>query len=315
MPATKPIAATIRAVRIHAFGGPEVLCFEDVPRPEPWTGETLCRVHAAGVNPVDWKIREGHLPSPLPSIMGIDFSGVVEACGAEVTEFHVGDAVFGQVADDSGSYAEYAIAPASHITHKPEAIDHVHAAALPVSALTAWQALFDSAALSPGQKVLIHAAAGGVGGFAVQFAKWKGAHVIGTASADHLDFVRQLGADQVVDYRTTKFEEAARDVDVVLDTICGETQERSWRTLKKGGILVSLVQPPSEGKARALGLRCALVRQTPRGDQLARIAELVVNGQVKIHVETVLPLQQARRAQELSQSGHAGGKIVLVVKD
>jgi NADPH:quinone reductase-like Zn-dependent oxidoreductase len=314
MPTTTTEKATMKAVRIHAYGGPEVLRLDEISRPEPQANEILIRVQAAGVNPVDWKIREGLFQGPLPQIMGIDFSGAVESIGGEISEYRVGDAVFGQVADDSGGYAEYALALAADVARKPEGLDHVRAAALPVASLTAWQALFDAAALAAGKKVLIHAAAGGVGSFAVQFAKWKGAHVIGTASADHADYVRQLGADEVIDYRKAKFEEVVRDVDVVLDTIGGDTQERSWGVLKRGGTLVSLVQPPSPEKAAAQGAQGVMMRQKPSGEQLSKIADLVVSGKIKVNVETVLPLAEARKAQELSQKGHAGGKIVLEVR-
>jgi NADPH:quinone reductase-like Zn-dependent oxidoreductase len=307
------VKETMKAIRIHVYGGPEVLQYEDVPRPQPKANEILVRVHAAGVNPIDWKLREGYLSAPLPMIMGIDFSGLVESVGSEVTKHRPGDAVFGQVADESGGYAEYAVAMESDVARKPEGLDHIRAAALPVAGLVPWQALFDTANLAAGQKVLIHGAAGGVGSFAVQFAKWKGARVIGTASGSHVEQVRQLGADEVIDYRKTKFEEVARDMDVVLDTIGGETQERSWQVLKRGGVLASLVQPPSAEKAAAHGARGFFVRQKANGDQLAAIADLVVKGTVKVNVETVLPLSEARKAQELSQSGHSGGKIVLEV--
>src|SRR5437879_2452830 len=226
--------ATMKAVRIHAFGGPDVLRLEEVPKPKPKPEELLVRVYAAGVNPVDWKIREGRLGKiPLPAIVGSDFSGEVEALGAETKDFHVGAAVFGVVGEGSGSYAEYAVAPVSQVTEKPQGLSHFEAAALPIASLTAWQALFDTADLARGQKVLIHAAAGGVGHFAVQFAKWKGAYVIGTASAQHVEFVRLLGADEVIDYRRVRFDEVVRDVDVVFDTIGGDTQERSWEVLKR----------------------------------------------------------------------------------
>jgi NADPH:quinone reductase-like Zn-dependent oxidoreductase len=307
---------TIKAVRIHSFGGPDVLRLEDISMPEPGPLEVQVRVHAAGVNPVDWKIREGHLGKvPLPSIMGSDFSGVIEAIGPEVTEFRVGQSVFGSVSDESGSYAEFALAPTSQIVEKPAALDHVRAAALPVPAMTAWQALFDAANLKSGQKILIHAAAGGVGGFAVQFAKLKGAHAIGTASGSNMDYVRDLGAEQVIDYRSTRFEDVVRDADAVLDTIGGDTQERSWKVLKKGGVLVSLVQPPSDKTAAAHGARGILVRENAkRADQLALIAELVASGRVKVNVESVLPLREAQKAQEQSQSGHTRGKIVLTME-
>jgi NADPH:quinone reductase-like Zn-dependent oxidoreductase len=303
---------TMKAVQIHAYGGPEVLQFEDVSRPQPKTNEILVRVHAAGVNPVDWKIREGIVPGTLPMIMGFDFSGVVESVGKGVTKYRHGDPVFGQVADKSGSYAEYALTMESYIAQKPEGLDDVRAAALPVAGLVAWQALFDAAKLAANQTVLIHGAAGGVGSFAVQFAKWKGARVIGTASGDHAGQVSQFGA-KVIDYRKTKFEQVAREVDVVLDTVGGETQERSWKVLKRGGVLVSLVQPPSPEKAAAHGARGLIVYQKGNSEQLAAIADLVAKEKVKVNVETVLPLQEARKAQEISKSGHSAGKIVLEV--
>jgi len=313
MPTTKTEKETMKAVQVHAYGGPEVLQYEDVPRPQPKADEILVRVHAAGVNPADWKIREGYFSSALPLIMGIDFSGVVESVGSRVTKYRSGDSVFGQVADGSGSYAEYAVAMESDVARKTEGLEHIRAAALPVAGLTPWQALFDTANLTAGQTVLIHGAAGGVGSFAVQFAKWKGARVLGTASGAHVEQVRQKGADEVIDYRKTKFEEVARDVDVVLDAIGGETQERSWRVLKRGGVLVSLVQPPPAEKAAAHGVRGFMIRQKANGEQLASIADLVVKGKVKVNVETVLPLPEARKAQELSKTGHSGGKIVLEV--
>lgn len=317
MASTMTLRETMKAVRIHQFGGPEVLRYEEAPMPEPKANQILVRVHAAGVNPVDWKIREGVLgQDPLPQVMGSDFSGVIEMCGSGVTEFHAGELVFGTVADESGSYGEYALTTPSQITVKPEELDHVHAAALPIASMTAWQALFDKGALEAGEKVLIHAAAGGVGGFAVQFAKRKGAYVIGTASGENRDFVKQLGADEVIDYRAVRFEERVKDVDLVLDTVGGQTQDRSWKVLKRGGILVSIVKPPPEhniknAEARGIFMRC----DHNRGDQLGEIANLVARGEVKVQVEKVLPLSEARKAQELSQSGHAHGKIILAVLD
>jgi len=305
---------TMKAVRIHSFGGPEVLHYEDVPVPEPRPKELLIRIHAAGVNPVDWKIREGRFgQGPLPQIMGSDFSGIVDSVGIDAGEFHAGDPVFGVIAEDSGSYAEFAVAPVSRVARKPAALDDIQAAALPTAGLTAWQALFDSAQLKAGQTVLIHAAAGGVGGFAVQFAKWKGARIVGTASGESVEFVRQLGADEVIDYRTARFEDRVKDVDVVLDTIGGDTQERSWQVLKRGGTLVSIVQPPSLERAAARGMRAVFLLSKPRGDQLEQIAALVVAHKVKVHAATVLPLEKAREAQQMSQSGHTRGKIVLRV--
>jgi NADPH:quinone reductase-like Zn-dependent oxidoreductase len=310
-----PATTTMKAERIHAFGGPEVLQLEEIELPRPGSHELLIRVHAAGVNPADWKLREGHYGHPhLPSTLGRDFSGVIEALGPDVELFRVGEEVFGCASEHHGSYAEYAIAPTIQVAEKPPGLDHLQAAALPIAALTAWQALFDKANLQPGQRVLIQAAAGGVGTFAVQFAKWKGAYVLGTASPQHAPLLRQLGADEVIDYHATRFEEVARNVDVVLDAIGGETQERSWQTLKRGGILVSLLQPPSEQAAAAHGVRGVLLHFEPaRRQQLTQIADLVASGRVKVIMAKVFPLAQAAAAHTLSQTGHIAGKIVLRV--
>lgn len=315
MPATMIEKATMKAVVIHSFGGPDKLKIEQVPIPKPGAKDILVRVHAAGVNPVDWKLREGLMPSAkMPMTMGIDFSGTVEAVGAAVKEFNVGEEVFGQVeADGIGSYGEFCVAPESACALKPDALDHIQAAALPVSALTAWQGLFDIGQVQAGQKVLIHAAAGGVGSFAVQFAKWKKAHVIGTASTQSVVTARNLGADEVVDYRRVKFEEVVRDLDMVFDLIGGETQERSFKVLKRGGIIVSTVQPPSQQKLDQFGVRGVMMKQKSNGAQLQKIGELAASGIVKVNIEAVMPLDQARAAQERSQTGHAHGKIVLEV--
>jgi len=310
--------ASMKAVRIHAYGGPEVLRYEDAPRPQPGSGEALIRVHAAGVNPVDWKVREGYLKGmlqySLPMIPGWDVSGVVESTGTGVTRLKVGDEVYSRpdIARD-GAYAEYIAVRESEVAAKPRSIDHVHAAAIPLAALTAWQALFDAGNLRAGQRVLIHAAAGGVGTFAVQLAKWKGAHVIGTASERNHAFLKELGADEVIDYQTTRFEDSVHDVDLVFDTMSGETQDRSWKVLKKGGILVSILGAPSAEKAAQHGVRQAGVFVQPNVPQLDEIAKLVDTGKLKVVVETILPLSEARRAQDLSQTLHVRGKIVLQV--
>jgi NADPH:quinone reductase-like Zn-dependent oxidoreductase len=309
---------TMKAVRIHEYGGPEVLKYEDGPRPAPGTGEVLIRVHAAGINPMDWKVRAGYLkdylPYKLPMVPGWDVSGVIEATGAGVTRWQQGQEVYARpdISRD-GAYAEYVVVREGEIALKPHSIDHVRAAAVPLAALTAWQALFDAAGLSAGQKILIQGAAGGVGSFAVQLAKWKGAHVIGTASGGNQAFLRTLGADETLDYEKTRFEEAVHDVDVVLDTIGGDTMARSWQTLKKGGILVSINGQPTAEEAVKHGVRQASVYLQPKPGQLAEIAGLVDAGKVKPVVETVLPLADARRAHELSQTGHTRGKIVLRV--
>lgn len=308
--------ATMKAVRIHEYGGSEVLKYEDAPRPQPAPDEVLIRVHAAGVNPVDWKVRAGYakdrLKYTMPFIPGWDVSGVVEETGLDTVRLKVGDEVYSRpdISRD-GAYAEYIVVRESEAALKPKSIDHVQAAAIPLASLTAWQALFDAADLSARQKVLIHGAAGGVGTFAVQFAKLKGAYVIGTASKKNHDFLRSLGADETIDYNTTKFEDVVRDVDVVLDTITGETTERSWQVLKKGGILVSILQPPSPEKAAAHGVRCAHVFVQSNVEQLNEIARLVDSGKLKVIVEKVFPLWEARAAQELSATGHVRGKIVI----
>jgi NADPH:quinone reductase-like Zn-dependent oxidoreductase len=241
-------------------------------------------------------------------------SGVVESTGPEVTRLVPGDEVYSRpaVARD-GAYAEYIVVRESEVALKPKSIGHILAAAVPVAALTAWQALFDTAELIGGQKVLIHGGAGGVGAFAVQLAKWRGAHVIATASKRNQDFLQSLGASETIDYATTRFEEVVRRADVVLDTIGGETQKRSWGVLKKGGILVSIVGPPSPEEATAHGVRHASVVAEPNARQLAEIAELIDSGKLRPVVETVLPLLEAARAHKLSQTGHTRGKIVLQV--
>lgn len=308
----------MKAVRIHQYGGPEVLSLEEVQRPTPGPDELLIKVHAASVNPADWKIREGYLrqmlPLPLPVTIGWDVSGTVEATGSAVTHFKRGDEVYARLdLIKGGAYAEYALASESEAALKPKSVDHIHAAGIPIAGKTAWQALFDTANLRAGQKVLIHAAAGGVGVLAVQFAKAKGAYVIGTASGKNQAFLRELGVDEAIDYEKTRFEDVVRDVDVVLDTLGGEVQERSLKALKKGGALISVVGPPNAEQAAKYGVRAAMFQMHPGSADLVEIARLVDSGRVKTIVDTVLPLTEARRAQELSAHGHARGKIVLKV--
>src|SRR6266481_8812736 len=311
---------TMKAIRIHNYGGPEVLNYEDAPRPQPQAGEVLVRVHAAGVNPIDWKVREGDMkdfwPHKFPLILGWDLSGVVEEVGPRVSQFKRGDEVY-SLPDPTrnGAYADYIVVRESEISLKPNSLHHIRAAAVPLAALTAWQSLFDTAQLQPGQRVLIHAGSGGVGHLAVQLAKWKGAHVFATASSKNQELLRRLRVDDAIDYTKQKFEDFARDVDVVLDTIGGETQERSWSVLKRGGNLVSLVQPPSEKKAEELGVHAAFVAGHSSGAQLAEIAKLIDSGKLAPVIDRILPLSEVRRAHELSQSGHTRGKIVLRVKN
>lgn len=310
----------MKAVRIHAYGGPELLHYEEVPRPALNPDDLLIRVRAAAVNPVDWKIREGYLQGvlhhSLPLILGWDVSGEVVEIGPEATGFKVGDAVYARPnIERDGSYAEYIAVKASEVAHKPASLDHDHAAAVPLAALTAWQALVEAAQLKAGQTVLIHAAAGGVGNFAVQLAKSRGARVIATASIINIGIVTELGADQFIDYTKTRFEDIAKDVDVVLDTVGGDTQDQSWQVLKPGGILVSIISPPAEETAAAHGVRSAFVFVQPNGQQLTAIAQLIDQGRMKPIIHTVLPLIETRQAQVISQGGHARGKIVLHVAD
>jgi NADPH:quinone reductase-like Zn-dependent oxidoreductase len=314
---------TMKAIRIHNYGGPEVLQYEDAPRPKPHAGDVLVRVHAAGVNPIDWKVREGHMkdswPHKLPLILGWDVSGTVEEVGpgpAAAGRFKIGDEVY-SVPDPTrnGAYADYIVVREPELALKPKSLHHIRAAAVPLAALTAWQSLFDTAQLQPGQRVLIHAGSGGVGHFAVQLAKWKGAYVFATASTKNQDLLRKLGVDRPIDYTQQRFEDVARNIDIVLDTIGSEMQERSWSVLKKGGVLVSLVQPPSEEKAEELGVRAAFVAGHPSGAQLAEIAKMIDSGKLAPVIDRILPLSEVLRAHELSQSGHVRGKIVLRVKD
>jgi NADPH:quinone reductase-like Zn-dependent oxidoreductase len=309
----------MQAIRYHQYGGPEQLVLEQVPRPETSPGMVLVRVCAAGVNPIDWKIRSNYLgryqAAQLPAIPGFDLAGVIEAVGPDVTGLERGQAVYGT---GSGSYAQYALAPAHSLAPKPAALTFDEAASVPIGAQTAWRALFDQAGLQAGQRLLVQGAAGGVGLFAVQFARWKGAHVIGTASAANQDFIRSLGVEMAIDYQATHFEEVVRDVDVVLDTVGGEVQERSWQVLRPGGFFVSVVGQLSPDKAQAYGVRLpAAGRPDPAraGVVLREVAALIESRQVRAQVRQVLPLVEASRAHALCQMGHGRGHLVLHVAD
>ena len=306
----------MKAVRIHEFGGPEVLHVEEIPRPSPAADEVLIRVHAAGVNPVDWKIRKGYRKetSKLPLTPGWDVSGVIEQKGTKVKKFRNGDEVYSRPDfAKNGTYAEYVTVKANQVNLKPTSIDHVQAAAVPLAGLTAWQGLFDHGHLEAGQKVLIHAASGGVGSYAVQFAKWHGAYVIGTTSGENIDFVKQLGADKVIDYKNEKFEDMVSDLDLVLDTIGGETQQRSLSVIKPGGRLITTVRADFQEEARKKNITLEGFMDEPNQDQLRIIAGLIDNGKVKPVVTEVLPLDKAADAQMISEEGHVRGKIVLKV--
>jgi len=309
----------MRAVSQDVLGGPEVLKVVEVERPAPRPNEVLIRVRAAGLNPTDWKHRAtgGFLGKP-PFVLGWDVSGVVEETGIGVATFKPGDEVFGLLSYPfgHGSHAEYVSAPARAFTHKPSSIDHVQAGALPLVSLTAWQALVETAGLQRGQKVLIHAAAGGVGHVAVQIAKARGAHVIGTASAGKHDFVRGLGADELIDYHDTDFAEAVRDVDVVLDTVGGDYVQRSLRTLRKGGILVTILPRGSKelaGQAEALGVRATEMLVDADRHGMRTVAELVEAGKLRATIAGTFPLAEAAKAHELGDTGRTTGKLVLLM--
>ncbi|MEH2287348.1 NADP-dependent oxidoreductase [Nostoc sp.] len=309
--------ATMKAIRIHAYGGAENLKYDEVPRPEPQAGQVLIQVYAAGVNPIDWKIREGFFQQisdySLPVIAGADVAGVVASVGDGVTTLQPGQAVYG-TADMalSGAYAEYAVGYADAIAPKPKTLDYIHAASVPIVAITAWQALFDGANLQPEQSVLIHGGAGGVGRYAIQLAKWKRARVIATASAANLDDLRNLGADQAIDYASQPFEQQVKDVDVVLDLVGGETQARSWQIIRPGGVLVSTLSVPESGIPQ--GIKAVPVFANLRANsQIQQIAQLIDDGQIKVSIEQVFELAEAAKAQEVSQHGHPRGKLVLQV--
>jgi len=316
--------STMKAVRIHEYGGPDVLRYEDAPIPALTAGDVLVRVGAAGVNPVDWKVREGYLQKairyPLPMIPGWDVSGTVERIGPGADGFAIGDEVYARPdIARNGAYAEYIAVRARELARKPRTLDHVHAAAVPLAALTAWQSLFEAppphsaVGLAPGQTILIHGGAGGVGTFAIQLAKWRGARVITTASGRNESLVRDLGADEVIDYTRQAFDEVVRGVDAVLDTVGGETQARSWKVLRPGGVLGSITSHPSKEEAAAHQARAAYVFIQPDASQLTEIARLIDDGTVKVVVSEVLPLAEAAAAHMHSQTGHTRGKIVLDV--
>jgi NADPH:quinone reductase-like Zn-dependent oxidoreductase len=318
-------ASSMRAVVQHGFGGPEVLQMEEVPRPEPLPTEVLVRVHAAGINPVDWKTRSGtgmaHVLGDPPFILGWDVAGVVEETGFGVTTLKPGDEVYGMpwFPRAAGAYAEYVTAPSRQFARKPAGIGHEQAAAVPLAALTAWQVLVDTADVRPGRRVLIHAAAGGVGHFAVQFAKHLGAYVIGTASSARHEWLAGLGADELIDYTAVRFEDAVKDIDVVIDLVGDghdHTSTRSLTVLRPGALIVAVpsgVSPELLETARSRGLRATAFLVEPDGPALTRIAELIDAGTVKVEVEEVFPLEQVARAHARGEAGRTRGKLVLRV--
>lgn len=309
-------SSNMRVVRIHRFGGSDVLSIDTIALPEPKDDEIRLRIDAASVNPVDFKIREGKFApvdqSRLPFPMGRDASGVVERCGSGVTDVAVGDILYAMSGMGQGTYADYVILRPGEYAARPQSLDHAHAAAVPLAALTAWQGLFDHGGLTKGQRVLIHGAAGGVGHMAVQFARHAGAKVIATASSHDLDFVHELGADQAIDYRGQPFEELVKDVDMVLDLIGGDTRERSFQVLRPGGVLVSTVGEPSQEKAKEFGVRAVGYMAQSSAQQLTQVARLIDAGEVRVNIAKHFTIEQAAAAQDFLEHEHVRGKVVLV---
>jgi len=304
----------MKAVRIHHFGDPSVLEVDEIDRARPTGDQLLIHVKAASVNPVDFKIRKGGYPlvpeSRLPITLGRDVAGVVEQAA---DGFAVGDEVYAHLDWADGGYAEYAVVAPAGVARKPKSLDMIHAAAVPLAATTAWQGLFQHGGLKTGQRVLIHGGSGGVGGFAVQFAKAAGAYVYATASGKGIEAARAYGADEVIDYKSQRFEDVAKDVDLVFDLIGGETQDRSFGVIKQGGALISTVQEPDKTKAAAKDLTAKRYMAQPNADHLKRIGELIDAGKVKVVVAETYPLKDAPAAHKSLEGGHPLGKVVLEV--
>jgi len=309
--------SNMKAVRIYEYGDPGVLRYEEAPLPLIGADEVLVRVHSAAVNPADCQIRRGdyrHLmPRPLPFIPGWDAAGIVEVVGSAVSSWVPGARVFA-MADMSrdGAYAEFLAVRAAHLAPAPATLPLEQAAGVPLAALTAWKALFDEGGLQRGQTILVHAGAGGVGQFAIQLARRAGARVLATASAQHAELVRSLGADEVIDYRAVDFRTRARDLDLVIDTVGGETRERSWNTLRRGARLIAVAMPPpDEAAASAAGVVGRMVAVMPDGARLARISELIDKQELRVVIDREFPLVQAAEAHRRSEGRHARGKIIL----
>src|SRR5438105_9102844 len=309
-------APTMKAIVVHEYGGPEVLKYEDAPRPEPKENEALVRVIAAGVNPVDALIRSGKYAkffgTTLPLIPGYDIAGIIEKTGAKITKLKAGDSIYAYVLW-GGGYAEYAVATEGEATAKPKSLNYIEAAAVPLVALTAWQALIDTAKLSAGQTVLIHGGSGGVGSMAIQIAKARGAKVIATASTANQDLLKELGADVAIDYTKQKFEDVAKDVDVVLDSVGKDTLARSYGVIKKGGFIVAIVARLDQTELGKHGIHGAALSVDPNSQELAEIGKLIDQGKIKVIVSQTFPLSEAKTAQEQVATGHTRGKIVLKV--
>src|SRR4029453_6355248 len=320
IPTAQSVTPTMKAVVIREYGGPEVLKYEDIPRPEPNDDQLLIRVIAAGVNPVDGMIRSGMFAKEgnraFPIILGGDVAGVVEKVGSKITKFKAGDPMFAYVSlDHSGGYAQYALVTEREAALKPKSLTYVEAAAVPIVAMTAWQALVETAKLSAGQTVLIHGGSGGVGSFAIQIANACGAKVIATASTANQSLFKQLGADVGIDYTRQKFEDIAKNVDVVLDSVGKDTLGRSYGVVNKGGIIVSIVARPDHAELDKRGIRGGFISVKPNSEELAEIGKLIDDKKIKVIVSQTFPLSEAMKAQEQVATGHTRGKIVLKVGD
>lgn len=308
------LEVTVKAIRIHQYGDATTLKLEEIPRLSITDDQLLVRIRDAGVNPIDWKIRQGYMkevrPAAFPITMGQDFAGDVVEAGKNITQFSPGDRVFGFA---QGTYAEYAAAPASTVTAIPDAVDFTTAAALPTAGSTALQIIRDVVAAKPGMAILIHGAAGGVGSYASQIAKHRGARVIGTAANADLEYLKSLGVDEVIDHQRERFEDKAAGVDAVIDLVGGDTLERSYAVVKKGGVLATTVHPIDESAAERAGIRAVQVIMKRNAADLAELVSLVEKGALKLRLSETMNLAQAKQAQELSEKGRTQGKVILKV--
>ena len=308
----------MKAAQIKKYGGSEVVEINvNAPKPVASPGQLLVEVFAAGVNPIDWKIREGYIPLQFPATLGGDFSGVIAEVGEGVSGFKKGDEVYGYASilgGGSGSFAEFASAYVNVMAHKPKTTNHVEAAALPLTGASAWQALVDHIGLSRGKKILIHGGAGGIGSIAIQLARHIGAYVATTVSARDLQYARELGADEAIDYKNQSFEDLLHNYDAVFDTVGGETYNKSFKVLRKGGIIVSMLEQPRPELMKQYGVNAIGQLTKVNSEWLSKLAELVDNNIIKIHVDKTFPLEQAAEALAYQQSGHPRGKVVLKIK-
>jgi alcohol dehydrogenase len=313
----------MKAAQIKKYGGSEVVDINNnEPKPAVSEGHLLIEVHAAGINPVDWKIREGYMaqmiPLKFPATLGGDFSGVVVDVGSGVSGFKKGDEAYGQAGalrGGSGSFAEFVLADVKVIAPKPKNIDHVEAAALPLTGVSAWQALVDHIGLSRGKRILIHGGAGGIGTMAIQIAKYLGAHVATTVSAKDMQYVRELGADEAIDYKNQSFQDLLNNFDAVFDTVGGDTYEKSFKVLRKGGVIVSMLEKPNQKLMKQYGVNAIGQFTQVNSERLSRVAELAEKGIIKVHIDKIFPIERAGEALEYQQTGHPSGKVVLKIKE